>query len=67
MKTTETLLASSPTLSGIEKMLNKYLYSEKYTISEDLTINHPERNINDAFKVVNKKGRYKLIGIYTTL
>jgi len=67
MKTTETLLASSPTIQGIEKMLNKYMYSEKYTITEDLTIKHPEKNINDCFKVVCKKGRYRLIGIYTTL
>jgi len=67
MKTTETLLASSPTLAGLEKMLNNYLYSEKYTIDGNLVIKHPEKDINDCFKVINKKGRYKLIGIYTTL
>jgi len=67
MKTQTILIASSSTIPGIEKMLNKYMCSEKYTINKDLTINHPEKNINDCFKVICKKGRYRLVGIYTTL
>ena len=51
-------VASSPTLNGIEKLINKYFYSYSYKVNEsDLTIS----NKNGEFKkgiVKKEKNRY---------
>ena len=52
------LLASSPTIDGIAKIINSYLYSTQYTVSKDLEILHPSKDLK-GYRVVLKKGRYR--------
>jgi len=59
MKNKDTLLASSPTLIGLQKMLNQYFYSTTYQIFPDLTITN-SKGIYDRVYVVKEKSRYKL-------
>ena len=55
------LLASSPTLDGITGLLNRYYYSDQYSIDpETLKILHPTKDVNNSIKIVKKKGRYRL-------
>ena len=59
------LLATSPTIEGITEMLNKYYYSEGYSVDPDtLRINHPTKDVNDEIQIVHKKGRYRLESKY---
>ena len=53
------LLASSNTLQGIEKLLNKYYYSTSYKITEDLIITN-SKGIFDKVFIKKDKNRYKL-------
>lgn len=53
------LLASSPTLIGLQKMLNQYYYSTSYQIYPDLTITN-SKGIFDKVIVKKEKSRYKL-------
>jgi hypothetical protein len=51
-------IASSPTIEGLQKMINKYFFSENYYI-EDMKL----KNNNFTFKVpeneiVKEKGKY---------
>ena len=51
-------LASSPTLAGLEKLLNQYYYSSTYKILDDLTI----INSKGVFtKVIVKKVKNRYI------
>lgn len=55
------LLASSPTLEGITKMLNRFYYSTRWTVDpETLAIKHPEKDVTGRLRVVLKRGRYRL-------
>jgi len=56
------LIATSPTIKGLEKMANAYFYSTSITIGEDLSIRNSKGSLN-SFKVINKKGRYRLESI----
>lgn len=53
------LIASSPTLKGLENILNKYYYSTSYTIYPDLTITNSKGIFEKVF-VKKEKSRYKL-------
>ena len=54
-----TLIASSPTIKGLENMLNKYYYSTTYQIFPDFTIVNSKGKFDKVF--VTKKGsRYDL-------
>jgi len=57
----KTLLATSPSIEGIEKLLNNYCYSTNYKINSDLSVSNPNKaNANDLFLVVKHKNRYRL-------
>ena len=54
------LLATSATKEGMTKMINEYFYSEKFRLTEDLEIIHPDKtDINDRYGVERKKGRFR--------
>jgi hypothetical protein len=52
-------IASSPTLVGLEKMLNQYFYSKTYQIFPDLTVTN-SKGIYDKVIVKKEKSRYVL-------
>jgi hypothetical protein len=52
-------IASSPTLIGLTKMLNKYFYSTTYQIFPDLTVTN-SKGIFDKVVVKKEKSRYVL-------
>lgn len=54
-----TKIASSPTLVGLEKMLNQYFYSKTYQIFPDLTVTN-SKGIFDKVIVKKEKSRYVL-------
>ena len=55
------LLATASTIQGITEMVNKYYYSEGYSVDPDtLRINHPTKDVNSKVQIVHKKGRYRL-------
>lgn len=52
-------LASSPSKTGIEAMINKYFYSVNYSVIDDLKVyNSKLDKFFDAFSVTVKRGRY---------
>lgn len=57
------LLATSPTIQGIEKLINQFFYSEDYSINkETLLIENSKKDvtsINEWYSVSLKKGRYR--------
>ena len=59
------LIASSTSKKGLEKLINKYFYSDFYKILNDNSLFNPthskEKNneINQKFCVVEKKGRWR--------
>ena len=59
LKVNHKLLASSPTIEGIEKMINKYFYSTSYKVHKDLSISNSKGLFTKVF-VIFKKGRYYL-------
>jgi hypothetical protein len=52
------IIASSPTLIGLEKMLNQYFYSKTYQIFPDLTVTNSKGIYN---KVIVKKVKSRYI------
>lgn len=58
------LYATSPDLAGIARSINKFFYSEGWSVKEDLTILNPKGEVYTGFKikVVTRKGvtRYRL-------
>lgn len=59
MKTERTLLATAGTIDGIQKMINKFWYSDRYTVNyETLAIEHPEKT-PENYTVRLKAGRYR--------
>jgi len=52
-------IASSPTLVGLEKMLNKYFYSTTYQIFPDMTVKN-SKGIYNKVIVKKEKSRYVL-------
>ena len=52
-------IASSPTLIGLEKLLNQYCYSTTYRIYPDFSITNSKGIVN-KFGVVKIKSRYVL-------
>lgn len=56
-----TLLASSPTVDGIQTMLNRFYYSTHWRVDpETLAISHPSKDVTGRLRVVLKRGRYRL-------
>lgn len=54
------LLASAPTLSGIEDSVNRFWCSDKYRVDpETLIITHPERAAPEGVRIIKKAGRYR--------
>lgn len=59
-----TLLASSNTIAGITQMVNKFWYSEAYTVDPTtLRICHPEKDVNAKVRIVKVKNRYRFESI----
>ncbi len=56
-------VASSPTLVGLEKMLNQYFYSNTYKISPNLTITN-NKGVYDKVIIKKEKSRYVLYQIF---
>lgn len=52
-------IASSPTLTGLEKLLNQYFFSTTYKIQPDLTVTN-SKGIFDKVIVKREKNRYVL-------
>lgn len=56
------LLASSPSVDGIQNCINKYFFSENYRVDpETLKISNPgfpDKNF-DKFRVIKKWSRYR--------
>ena len=59
-----TLYATSPDLAGIARSINKFFYSEGWSVKEDLAIIDPKGEVYTGFKIkaVTRKGvtRYRL-------
>ena len=53
-----TLICSSGTLSGIEKMINSFYYSSSYKVNEDLTIQN-NKGLFSGIEIKKAKNRYK--------
>jgi hypothetical protein len=54
------LLASAPSIDGIETLIRKFWYSDRYSVNRDtLAIEHPEREAPKAARVVKARGRYR--------
>lgn len=52
-------IASSSTLEGLTTLINQFWLTDKYIINkENLSIQHPEKDVNDRFEIVKKKGKY---------
>ena len=54
------LLASSNSLAGIQKLVNDFWYSDRYSVNpETLAIEHPEYEAPTQARVIRKGGRYR--------
>ena len=53
------LRATSPTLKGLEDILNKYFYSTSYRVFPDLTITN-SKGVYERFYIIKKGSRYQL-------
>lgn len=53
------LLATSNSIEGITKLINKYFHSSAYTVLPSLEIINPHVNITTDFRVVKIKARYR--------
>jgi hypothetical protein len=51
-------IASSSTLSGIEKLVNQYFYSQHYRISEDLVVTNFFFYKTDIVIIKKEKSKY---------
>lgn len=57
------LLATSSSIDGIAKLINKYFHSDAYTVLPSLEITHPRINITPDFCVTKSKARYRFESI----
>lgn len=54
------LLASAGTIENITKLINRYFYSDSYTVNPStLAIENPNRTPPAGFRVIAKRGRYR--------
>ena len=54
------LLASAGTIEDIEKLINRYWFSDVYTVNRStLAIERPEKPTPAGFRVIHKRGRYR--------
>ena len=54
------LLASAGTIEDIEKLINRYWFSDVYTMNRStLAIERPEKPTPAGFRVIHKRGRYR--------
>lgn len=57
---TWTLLASAPTVAGIERQIRRFWSSDAYSVEPaTLEITHPTRTVRDAYRVVHVRNRYR--------
>lgn len=54
------VIMSTNNKADLEKMLNKYYYSENYYITDNLEIKNNIKTYNGFLKVRVKKGRYQI-------
>lgn len=54
------VVISSDNKNDLEKMLNKYYYSENYYINDNLEIKNNIKEYSGILKVRIKKGRYQI-------
>ena len=54
------VIMSTNNKADLEKMLNKYYYSEDYYITDNLEIKNNIKTYNGFLKVRVKKGRYQI-------
>ena len=59
MKSKNKKLASSPTIVGLEKLLNQYFYSTSYKIYPDLTVCN-SKGVYNGVEVKKEKSKYVL-------
>lgn len=52
------LIATAPTKERLERIINSYFFSTKYSISDNLEILHPDRQITN-YKVIAKGKRIR--------
>jgi hypothetical protein len=57
----QTKIASSPTIAGLEKLLNQHYYSTTYKIDENTLKITNSKGVFDGLKVVKSKNRYYLV------
>ena len=50
------LIATAPTKERMERIINSYFFSTKYSISDNLEILHPDRQITN-YRVIAKGKR----------
>ena len=54
------LLASAGTIEDIEMLINRYWFSDVYTVNRStLAIERPEKPTPAGFRVIHKRGRYR--------
>lgn len=52
------LIAAASTLPELEQMINKFFFSDKYKISDNLEILHPTKVLK-YHRVISKGNRYR--------
>ena len=52
------LIATTPTRERMEKIINSYFFSNKFSISDNLEILHPDRQITN-YRVIAKGKRIR--------
>lgn len=61
----EILLASAATLKDIERLINKYFYSDSYYLDDSFNITHKlSGEVLKNFRVVKRKNRYRFEGLH---
>jgi hypothetical protein len=54
------LIASAASIDNLTKLINRYFYSESYSVNkETLKIEHPTKPIPEGFRVVKQGKRYR--------
>ena len=52
------LIATAPTKERMERIINSYFFSTKYSISNDMNIVHPDKQITN-YRVIAKGKRIR--------
>ena len=52
------LIATAPTKERMERIINSYFFSTKYSISNDMNIVHPDKQITN-YRVIAKGKRFR--------